>query len=319
MGISSTYDNNNKEISGAFKDATSLLGQSDKLQQQAKEDGMLYFKGLIPKEDILQVRLEILRILEAYELMDASYELNEAVADIEKVHRYTQEELSWNGVGVTNDIYREVQKLESFHMLAHHVNVLSMYRELFGYEAFPHPRNIGRIMLPHRDASPTPSHQDFLHIQGEEETWTCWIPLGDIPRKLGGLAVLKGSHKAGLLGVTKAPGAGGIESILCGMDYEWQTVDYTAGDVLAFNSLTVHKSIANQVPGKIRISCDFRYQAMTPTMQIEKASLEPHGPYSWDEIYEGWKNEQLKYFWKQEKFKYLPFDESIRWQKDKIC
>ena len=310
-------DNDKKPITGEFTDATPLLATPERLRASAKEDGMLFFRGMLPRQEVLAVRHDILAILDRHNLLDRNYPADEAMVNAAEANKFSIEEISWNGVGVTMDVYREVQKLESFHALAHHPKLLAMYGELFEERVFVHPRHIGRVMLPHPGTKVTPSHQDFLHIQGAESTWTCWVPLGDVPRSLGGLAVLKGSHQAGLLGVVNAPGAGGLETILCGLDYEWATVDYEAGDVLTFHSHTVHKSTPNQQPGKIRMSADFRYQAASAP--IEGNSLLPHGPYAWDELYEGWSRKDLQYYWRQEKFELTPFDESIRWQKDKIC
>ncbi|ANE45341.1 hypothetical protein SY83_02210 [Paenibacillus swuensis] len=310
-------DNDKKPISSELTDATPLLNDPQALQAQAKQDGVLFFRGLLDRQAVLDVRKAILDILDEYDLLDRSRPLMEGSADPDQVHRYTAEEIAWNGVGVPLDIYHRVQKLESFHALAHSPALISLYTNLFGAEPFVHPRHIGRIMLPHKDQKPTPSHQDYLHIQGTEHTWTCWAPLGDVPRELGGLAMLKGSQQSGLLGVTAAPGAGGLESILCGLDYEWQTCEYQAGDVITFHSHTVHKSMPNQIPGRVRLSCDFRYQpAHEP---IESASLLPHGPFAWDELYEGWTRSELMHYWNKMNFDYTTFDESIRWQKDKIC
>ncbi|MBB6671450.1 phytanoyl-CoA dioxygenase family protein [Cohnella nanjingensis] len=317
MNHSPMLDNDKKPISGQFVDSTPILENPAQLRERAQEDGMLFFKGLIPQERVLSLRLDILGSLGKYGVLNNRYPTMEAMADVEAINRYDADKLQWNGVGVTLEMYRDIQKLESFHALAHAPELKAMYRTLFGAEPFPHPRNIGRIMLPHRDLKATPSHQDFLHIQGATNAWTCWMPLGDVPRKLGGLAVLKGSHKAGLLGVANAPGAGGLESILCGLDYRWETTDYEPGDVLTFHSLTVHKSMPNAVPGKIRLSADYRYQPADEV--IEPASLLPHGPYTWEELYEGWQRADLQYYWKDREFSLAAFDESIRWQKDKIC
>ena len=138
-----------------------------------------------------------------------------------------------------------------------------------------------------------------------------------MPRELGGLAVLRGSHKAGLLGVTHNPGAGGLESILCGLDYEWSTTDYKAGDVLTFHSHTVHKSLPSLSDERVRLSCDFRYQPADEP--LEPASLLPHGPFEWTDLYEGWHRTDLQFYWKEKTFDLTQFDESIRWQKEKIC
>lgn len=301
-----------------FEDATPYLMDPQALREKADKDGYLFLKGLIPLDVILEVRRDILNILNTHGFMDKSQPLMAGEADLAAIHALlNSEEVNFNGVGIPEAIYKEVQKLESFHALAHHPNLLNVYETLFGEKPFPHPRNIGRIMMPHNALKKTPSHQDFLHIQGAEQTWTCWMPLGDASREMGALTILEGSHKAGLLGVTEAPGAGGLESILCGLGYEWAASDYYAGDVVTFHSLTVHKALPNKLPSKIRLSADMRFQPLSAP--IEERSLYPHGPYEWKDLYKGWQRQELMYYWESTDFKFEPFDESIRWQKDKIC
>lgn len=310
-------DNDKKPVTQELEDATSLLTDHAALREKAKKDGFLFFRGFLDRTLVMDLRKEILTIVNNHKLLDASKPLIEGVADIDKVNGYSAEEIAWNGVGVPMDIYHEVQKLEKFHALPHEEKLLTLFEIIFGKKAFVHPRHIGRVMLPHKEQKVTPSHQDFLHIQGAENTWTCWVPMGDVPRELGGLAMLKGSNEEGLLGVINAPGAGGLETILCGLDYEWQTSNFQAGDLIVFHSHTVHKSMPNGMPNRIRMSCDYRFQPIDDV--IEHASLLPHGPYEWDELYEGWSRKDLQYYWKDIDFKMESFDESIRWQKDKIC
>ena len=57
-----------------------------------------------------------------------------------------------------------------------------------------------------------PPHQDFIHIQGSPNVWTAWLPLGDCAHDLGGLSLLVGSHKVGVLAVSRALGAGGLRT-----------------------------------------------------------------------------------------------------------
>lgn len=310
-------DNDKRPVTGEFEDASSLLGDQQALRAQAERDGLLFFRGLLEPEPVLDLRRAILKILDRHALLDRSYPLVEGVANCAAVNRIPPEKIHANGVGVGFDIYEEVQKLEVFHALAQHSALLGLYRILFDKEVFPHPRNIARLMLPHPDKQPTPSHQDFLHIQGSTTTWSAWIPLGDVPRELGGLAVLRGSHEEGLLGVTHNPGAGGLESILCDLDYDWLTTDYQMGDVLTFHSHTVHKSLPSLSKDRIRLSCDFRYQPGDE--HIEPASLLSHGPFAWTDLYEGWHRNDLQFYWKKKTFALTQFDESIRWQKEKIC
>ena len=310
-------DNDKKPITGMFEDASPLLEDPEALRARAERDGLLFLRGLLEPDCVLELRRAVLEILDRHGLLDRSEPLLEGIADRAAVSRIPAEEVHANGVGVGFDLYGGVQKLEAFHALAQHPALLSLYTTLFGKEVFPHPRNIARLMLPHPDKKATPSHQDFLHIQGSTTTWSAWLPLGDVPRELGGLAVLRGSHKAGLLGVTHNPGAGGLESILCGLDYEWSTTDYKAGDVLTFHSHTVHKSLPSLSDERVRLSCDFRYQPADEP--LEPASLLPHGPFEWTDLYEGWHRTDLQFYWKEKTFDLTQFDESIRWQKEKIC
>ena len=300
-----------------FEDATPLLNDAEALRAKANEDGYLFFKGLIDRAKITAVRKEILQVLDKYGFLDNGSPQIDGVVDLEAIHRYNAAELNWNGVGVPFEVYRDIQSLESFHALAHDPALIRIYEMLFGGPVLPHPRNIARIMLPHPSLHATPPHQDFLHVQGAPDTWTSWIPLGDVPVELGSLSILEGSHKEGLLGVTGHPGAGGLESILCGLGYEWVEGDYEAGDVVMFHSWTVHKALPNQTGNRVRLSVDYRYQPVD--QPIEERSLLPHGPFQWEELYRGWQREDLQYYWKSLNMELVPFDESIRWQKEKIC
>ncbi|ALS26634.1 phytanoyl-CoA dioxygenase [Paenibacillus sp. 32O-W] len=300
-----------------FEDATPLLADPDLLRAKAEEDGYLFFKRFIDRNKIMDVRDQMLAILDEAGLLHRGRKRIDGIANVRAVHRLDETDANWNGVGVPFELYRKTQKLEAFHALAHEPRLLALYEMLFDERPFVHPRNIARLMLPHRNTHVTPSHQDYLHIQGTTETWTCWIPLGDVPRSLGGLKVLAGSHKAGLLGVTAHPGAGGLESILCGLGYEWAEGDYEAGDIITFHSLTVHKALPNLTPRRIRLSCDMRYQPASEP--VDRTSLLPHGPFSWADLYEGWQRPELQYYWQKERLAVTEFDESIRWQKDKIC
>ncbi|NJN84871.1 MAG: phytanoyl-CoA dioxygenase family protein, partial [Caldilineaceae bacterium] len=93
------------------------------------------------------------------------------------------------------DVYHEVYKLESFHCAAHWPEVTDMVERIVGRPIMPHPQKIARIWFPKYTEHTTPTHQDFVHFQGNFETITCWAPVGDCPIELGGLAVLPGSHK----------------------------------------------------------------------------------------------------------------------------
>jgi hypothetical protein len=219
---------------------------------------------------------------------------------------------------VGQDAYREIQSLELFHSLPHHPKLLALYETLFGAPAFPHPRHIARVLMPAPSLAPTPPHQDYVYIQGSHNFWTCWFPLGDCPMELGGLSMLRGSHREEVLQVTNASGVGGFESLLCDLDYTWVQDNYECGDVVIFPSHFVHKSLRCQYPDRIRISVDTRYQRFTDEI-IEK-SLQPHLRHlTWEEIYRDWKSDQYKYYWKSLPLRAANWDASLVNPSDRIC
>jgi hypothetical protein len=305
-------------ITLGYTDSTALLDDPEALRGRAAEDGLLFFKGLLPRKEVLELRRQFLQILDKYGWLDRSHDLMEGVGNREEIGKIPKEELVFCGVGVPKAAYADVQRLELFHRLAHHPNLVGMYEKLFGKAVLPHPRNIARLMMPSANNAPTPPHQDFIHIQGTRNVWTCWFPVGDCPRELGNLSVIRGSHKDGLLAPKAAEGAGGLEVYLCKDTYEWIEDDFEAGDVLTFTSETVHKSLKPQLADRVRMSCDYRYQPADE--DIEANSLRVHCDVTdWDDIYSGWERDDLKYYWKDRELLMSPWNEEIRWQKDKIC
>lgn len=297
-----------------FSDATSLLPDGDALRQRAADDGFLYFRNLLPVDLVERLRREILQVLSQHGLLDPGAPLQEARANRGAGQRME----SFCGSGVSQEAYLGIQKLELFHALPHHPLLLDLFRALFESEVFVHPRHIGRVMIPGPAYRPTPAHQDFIHVQGARQTWTAWLPIGDCPLERGGLAVLRGSHRKGIISVAKAEGAGDLEAILCDSDLEWVGGEYAQGDIITFLSTTVHKAIPATDAEHVRLSCDFRYQPIADP--IHEHSLFPHCKLaSWDEIYSGWSHPEFQYYWRRNQPRLSPWDESIRWQKEKIC
>jgi hypothetical protein len=297
-----------------FEDATPLLSDPIALRAQAERDGYLFFRKLLPADLVLDLRHLFLQVLDQFGWLRKDVSLMEGLADPAAVADLE----SWGGAGVSQAAYLAIQKIELFHRLPHHPRLIHMYEALFGKAVLPHPRHIARLMVPSPGAVPTPIHQDFIHIQGTRNVWTCWLPLGDVPRTLGGLAVLRGSHKQGVLAVTAAAGAGGLESILCHINLPWIEHDYEAGDVLTFHSCMVHKALPNQMGNRVRLSCDYRYQPADEA--IEEKSLKPHMQVAdWTELYAGWPDSDLKYYWTKHDLTLSPWDETVRWQKERIC
>lgn len=300
-----------------FLDSSGIVDDPVALRERAAEHGYLFFRGLLPAEAVLDVRRRFLRILERHGWLDRTDPMS-GRADLAAFEREERSQIEFCGVGVTPQAYAEVQRVRQFHELAHHPRLLQTYAKLFDAEVFPHPRNIARLMIAGGGSTPTPPHQDFIHIQGTPNGWTAWIPLGDCPRELGGLSVLDGSHHDGLLSYKKAEGAGGLEAYLCELERPWATGDFAAGDVLTFSSHTVHRALPNRLSDQVRLSCDFRYQPLQD--EIEDASLRVHcDVLTWEEVYADWPSGGIQWYWRDLELRRSEWDESLRWQKDKIC
>ena len=78
---------------------------------------------------------------------------------------------------------------------------------------------------------------------------TSWVPLMDIPVRIGGLAVQPGGH----LGPPRPPRP------LNQSEPGWATTSYEPGDVILFHCLTPHAALPN-TGSALRISGDFRWQ-----------------------------------------------------------
>ena len=287
----------------AFADMTAsndLLGDDDALRARLADEGYLYFRGLIARERVLGLRREILEVLGARAWITGGDKLDDAEAVTMPVREGDEEYFA---------AYDELQRLESFHSLAHDDDLLGAVRGALGETAFPHPLKVARLVFPSEPEVSTPPHQDFLNNQGSPNLTAAWIPLGDCPMKQGTLAILRGSHHHGVLPLEFSLGPGNRQAVVPNEmrdSLTWVTNDFSAGDVLLFPAMTVLASLHNAT-GRMRLSVDFRYQ-----LEGEPATdlvLEPHfGRLGWEDIYAGWKSDELKYYWRDLDFPVVPYD-----------
>ena len=63
--------------------------------------------------------------------------------------------------------------------------------------SYLHKRKILRYTRP-GDRSSTGAHYDLIYLRGgTNRLVTAWIPIGDVPARMGGLVYLEGSHELG--------------------------------------------------------------------------------------------------------------------------
>jgi ectoine hydroxylase-related dioxygenase (phytanoyl-CoA dioxygenase family) len=176
--------------------------------------------------------------------------------------------------------------------------------------AFPHPLKVARLIFPWHQEVSTPPHQDYPNNQGTPGLTATWIPLGNCSMDLGGLAILRGSHRFGVLPQAFHLGAGNRRAVVPPEVLEqcrWVTTDYSIGDVLVFGSMTLHASLHNATEVQMRLSADFRYQC--EGADLTDLVLEPHFQrLTWDEIYADWSSATYQYYWRGLDCRVVPFD-----------
>jgi ectoine hydroxylase-related dioxygenase (phytanoyl-CoA dioxygenase family) len=278
-----------------FQTSNELLDQPAALCARMKQNGYLFFRGLLPAETVSEVYRAILAICQAAGWADA------------EGHAQGQPRLE--GAPDFWEVYDQVQRLESFHALPHRPELLSLIETLVEEQPFVHPRNIARISFPQAEHFTTPPHQDYVHIQGTPDVYTTWIPLVDCPQELGGVAVLAGSHVHDILPVHKASGAGGLGIDTDPLALPWHTIDYEVGDVLVFHSHTVHKALPNRTANRLRMSVDYRFQGVSGAI-VDDGLLPHYNRLSWEAIYQGWQRPELQYYWRSLPLQTVPRDRS---------
>ena len=184
-----------------FQEHNALLDNPQAMRRQMEMDGFLFFRGLLPADEIVALRRRILQVCDNYGWIAPGTELIDGIADpsADGMEPFC-------GVGVPPEAYGDVQRLESFHRLAHNPAVVEMLGKLFDENVLVHALKIARLMIPAKGNAPTPAHQDHIFIQGSKTVYTCWIPLGDCPARVGRVERAAGFAQAGRLAGTGSRG-----------------------------------------------------------------------------------------------------------------
>jgi hypothetical protein len=280
-----------------FIDSSSLRGDGAALAGRMRRDGYLFLPGLLPREDVASVQRQIGEITRDACWLRRDTPVEDSIADL-------------SGFCVDPDptylkTLRQINRLEDYHALKHHPVLIDLFERMLGGPILPHPRVLMRNIFPTRDEYTTKAHQDFPNVQGTTEVYTAWMPLTDCPMEVGPLQIAAGSHTNGVYDFGIAGGAGGIE-IKDPLEGTWVSSDFSVGDVLLFHSMVVHKGVPNR-SNKLRMSMDVRYQLVSEPFNIDNANADGQ-PLSWEDVYAGWKSDELKYYWKRLPLTLKPFD-----------
>ena len=106
-----------------FTVSDDLVERPSELRARAREDGYVFIRGLVPEDAIGRLRSDITAILDEVGWLDAGTDPLDAVST---------QQARIIGTPEFNPIYDTIQKLESFHTMAHDPALLRVAEALLG-------------------------------------------------------------------------------------------------------------------------------------------------------------------------------------------
>jgi ectoine hydroxylase-related dioxygenase (phytanoyl-CoA dioxygenase family) len=257
------------------------------LRDEMHEHGYVMVRGLLPLDHLNSLLSDITYLLKDLSWISSESDSLERIANVFSVCA--------EGDELYKTAYDRIFNLQSFHSFPHHPLLQDTMKLLAGPELLVHPKTMARLIFPGFERGVIHAHQDHTAIGGDEESFTAWIPLHDCPVEQGPLRILEGSHRFGLQPITVETGY-----IVPGMERgnEWVEGNINAGDVLFFHSLTVHEALPNR-SNRLRVSLDCRFQNYKRPVDPSALVFTGKGRRSWEDVYNDWTSDELKYYWKK--------------------
>jgi hypothetical protein len=213
-------------------DSRPLLGDWAALRQRIADDGYVFVRGLLEPEIVRGIGTQCLTTLERGGWRAEGPARATSVRD-----------------SFRDRTYRQVLRDHGFNAIPTAPQFDRLMREIMGPNAILQPIKLIRVVYPTAVVPQQPGgivHKDYSVVQ---DMFTTWVPLVDVPRDVGGLAVRAGSqHHAAFRPRPmndREPG--------------WSTTDYAPGDVLVFHCLTSHAALPNHST-RLRLSAEYRWQ-----------------------------------------------------------
>jgi 1-deoxypentalenic acid 11beta-hydroxylase len=229
--------------------ANDYLDDPEGLNEAFERQGYLFFRGVLDTDEVGAVRADFMA-----ELGRQRFVVPGASRPV------------WTGRDLEELDDDRLYALDYYPKLLDTDTTRAFTEGLFGGPVFMFRACTIRYTMPHDAKHGSPPHQDHFYIRHTPDFRTLWIPLMDVDRPVGGLAVAQGSHKRGLrehdeLDVYSyvLPGRKQKGVVQETISEPWLTTDYHAGDVIVFHSQMLHWALPN-TSDVIRLSIDVRCQ-----------------------------------------------------------
>ena len=248
---------------GEFQVANDYVDDIEALDSIFDRQGYLFFRDVLDTRQVEEVKSDFVRELQKQGFV-----------------RPGVSEPIWTGRGVDDLDDGALYGLDYYPKLLDSEKTQAFFRRLFREPVFTFRSCAVRYTMPNDEVYGSPAHQDHFYINHTTDFRTMWLPLMDIDREVGGLAVAEGSHKRGLrehveqdvysYGL-KGRKQKGVE--LQEVHEPWLTTSYSPGDIVVFHPHTLHWAPANR-SDRVRLSIDVRCQpASSPRSWLSGSTL----------------------------------------------
>ncbi len=272
---------------GLLRDSSDAATDFAELRRRFDEDGYLYMKGYLGRDNVLEARAAITDRLAASGALHPDYPTIDGIAAPDYKNGF-RPELTEGNHAIQNLLYGD--RLADF------------YRQFYGEEVRHYDSTWLRAMGPGKGTNP---HCDLPYMgRGTHRHMTCWVPYGDISFELGGLVVLEGSNRRMDLlenyvyrdvdafcenkpkEAARAQDGGWTftgtlshnpPSVRQKFGGRWLTTEFEAGDFITFGMFLVHASLDNRSENRLRISSDCRYQRASEPIDERWVGAQPPG------------------------------------------
>ncbi|MDN5913586.1 MAG: phytanoyl-CoA dioxygenase family protein [Pseudonocardia sp.] len=232
-----------------------LLDDHEAMEKQFREEGYLFFRGVLDPDAVEAVREKYFSILvEDYGVVDPGQDLP-----------------VWNGKDVSEFPIKvpEAYGSGTWEKFTSNPKIHAFFERVMGEPISWVPSTEYRLNPP---APEDPEdwvagrHQDGFFNEGIPFR-TCWVPFTDIDAECGGLTIAPGLNKLGYLHDRGAPPKYGIPADAI-KESDWARPEaYHPGDVLIFGEDTPHAGLVNR--SKVfRLSMDIRFSAKSDPQPV---------------------------------------------------
>ncbi len=253
----------------------------DELWEQYRAQGYLWLKGILDRDQVLDFRRRYFAAFQETGLVASGKDPVEGI---------------YSGGGEDHNLIRkvlmEVVRWASYEAFCLSAPIWKFYDTFLEGPSYLHKRKLIRHTVP-GDPHCTGAHYDLVYLRGgTDRICTSWIPIGDIPVEMGGLAYLEAADPWGREMEAKFVAENGhlspaerisaynrdmnvgwltknLPELADRLDSRWLVADYEAGDMVVHSPYMIHATTVNTDPdGRMRLSTDIRYQRVRDEIDV---------------------------------------------------